>query len=93
MFFEALRESTGTLTDTEDKETRRTQQFKQAFSKLLDELSEGLSGSSLTSQVRRYGAESVAAAQRESFDQAQKRVATSSSRGGAFVWVAGVPPA
>jgi hypothetical protein len=70
---EALKGSTDD-SGADGKEERRTRQFKKAFERLLEELSGGTSGSNVTSQVRRYGADAVAGAQHKSLDQAKLRV-------------------
>ena len=60
--------------DDEDDGTRRGAEFKRSFDRLLSELAVGQSGSSLTSQVRKYGRENVLRAHVDSLALAQKRV-------------------
>ena len=70
----ALCKSMGETVDAEAIVTRRSAEFKLACNRLLEELSVNTAGSSLSSQVRRYGASTVSKAQRESLEEAQRKV-------------------
>jgi hypothetical protein len=54
--------------------SRRSEEFTRSLDRLLRELGEGLSGSSMSSSVRRYGPEATLNAHMQSLEQAQARV-------------------